>query len=199
MPRRRRRGGGQFSCCVFNCVWRLKLCSMQINFQFPAILPSPAPLSSPGQPFIHDKAREGDAVGRQSKLICINVAKAKQKPTTNQKLPSARCLPPPAPCCCCCCCCIVGQRPRRKFANKKSKLISFAPVAAAAAIKKRCPSSAQINYNWSRRCSPSCTLSVSLSASLSLYLLLFHLISDSVSDAPGDSLSGLKQHRQTSS
>lgn len=139
--------------------------------------------------------REGDAVGRQSKLICINVAEAKQKPTTNQKLPSARCLPPPPCCCCsCCCCCIVGQRPRRKFANKKSKLISFAPVAAAAAIKKRCPSSAQINYNWSRRCSPSCTLSRSLSPSLSP-----PIISGSVSDAPGDSQSGVEQRRQTAS
>lgn len=168
---------------------------MQINFQFPASLPAPSPLFLLLVNHLSTTKREGDAVGRQSKLICINVAKAKQKPTTNQKLPSARCLPPPPCCCCsCCCCCIVGQRPRRKFANKKSKLISFAPVAAAAAIKKRCPSSAQINYNWSRRCSPPCTLSRSLSPSL-----LPPIISGSVSDAPGDSQSGVEQRRQTAS
>jgi len=59
---------------------------------------------------------------------------------------------------------IVGQRPRRKFANKKSKLISFGPVAAAAAIKKTVagerPNKLQLESELLR---PSLSLSLSLS------------------------------------
>lgn len=137
--------------------------------------------------------REGDAVGRQSKLICINVAKAKQKPTTNQKLPSARCLPPPPPCCCCC---IVGQRPRRKFANKKSKLISFAPVAAAAAIKKRCPSSPNKLQLESEVLPLLHSFFLSLSHSLSIS---FSSTSHHIWLCEWRASRGVKQHRQTSS
>lgn len=65
---------------------------MQINFQFPAILRAPRPPSVNHLSTTKLEEGEDSALCRQSKLICINVAKAKQKPTTNQKLPSVCCL-----------------------------------------------------------------------------------------------------------